>query len=116
MAGSFAKATVTLCLSVAGASYPLAMDRDGWHKEAPHRFLRAVGKANLTSRRVVTLNRVWSFCLRVARSAWARLVVLILLMIFQMVALWLLGQMVDLCISLMELWVELATKHLELTL
>jgi hypothetical protein len=52
----------------------------------------------------------------VLRHPWTRLVVLILLTMFQMVLLWLLGQMVDLCISLMELWVELARKHLEITL
>jgi len=43
-------------------------------------------------------------------------VVLILLTMFQMVLLWLLGQMVDLCISIAELWLELARKHLEITL
>ena len=34
----------------------------------------------------------------------------------QLVLLLVLGYMVDLCISLMELWAELARKHLELTL
>lgn len=37
-------------------------------------------------------------------------------MMVQMVLLWLLGQMVDLCIDLMNVWVELAAKHLEITL
>ena len=54
--------------------------------------------------------------MRVARHPLTRVVVLILLMMLQMVLLWLLGLMVDLCVSLMELWVELARKHLELTL
>lgn len=52
----------------------------------------------------------------VLRSPWTRVVVLILLTMFQMVLLWLLGQMVDLCISIAELWLELARKHLEITL
>jgi hypothetical protein len=54
--------------------------------------------------------------MRVAQHPATRFVVLILLMMLQMVLLWLLGQMVDLCISLMEVWVELARKHLEITL
>jgi hypothetical protein len=54
--------------------------------------------------------------MRVAQHPVTRFVVLILLMMLQMVLLWLLGQMVDLCISLMEVWVELARKHLEITL
>ena len=33
----------------------------------------------------------------------------------QLVALYALGELIDLCISLMELWAELARKHLELT-
>jgi hypothetical protein len=35
---------------------------------------------------------------------------------FQLVLLWLLGQMVELCLALMEVWLELARKHLEITL
>lgn len=54
--------------------------------------------------------------MRVLRHPAAKPVVLILLTMFQLGFLWLLGQMVDLCISLMELWVELAAKHLEITL
>lgn len=41
---------------------------------------------------------------------------LIVGLVVQLVLLWLLGELVDLCISLMELWAELARKHLELTL
>jgi hypothetical protein len=59
---------------------------------------------------------VWSFSMRVARHPWTRLVVLVLLMMFQLVLLWLLGQMVELCLKLMEVWLELATKHLEIVL
>ena len=40
----------------------------------------------------------------------------ILGLVVQLVLLWLLGQMVDLCISLFEVWAELAAKHLEITL
>ena len=54
--------------------------------------------------------------MRLYQHPLTRVVVLILLMMFQMVLLWLLGQMVDLCISLMEVWAELAAKHLEITL
>jgi hypothetical protein len=52
----------------------------------------------------------------VARSPWTRVVVLILLMMLQLVLLWLLGQMVNLCLDLMDVWLELARKHLEITL
>lgn len=54
--------------------------------------------------------------MRVARHPWTRPVVLILLTMFQLVLLWLLGQMVELCLALMEVWLELAAKHLEITL
>lgn len=33
----------------------------------------------------------------------------------QLVALYALGELIDLCVSLMEVWAELARKHLELT-
>ena len=45
--------------------------------------------------------------------AWAGIIVGLMV---QLVALWFLGEMIDLCISLMEVWAELARKHLELTL
>jgi hypothetical protein len=54
--------------------------------------------------------------MRIARSPWTRVVVLVLLTMFQLVLLWLLGQLVELCILLMEVWAELAKKHLEITL
>jgi hypothetical protein len=34
----------------------------------------------------------------------------------QLLLLWLVGQMVDLCIDLADLWLALAKKHLEITL
>lgn len=43
-------------------------------------------------------------------------VVLVLAFVAQLLALMYLGYLVDLCLSLMELWAELARKHLELTL
>ena len=45
--------------------------------------------------------------------AWA---LLLLGLVVQVVLLWLAGYLVDLAISLMELWADLARKHLELTL
>ena len=84
--------------------------------EAPHRYVKAVVKANLTLSRSVLLSRVWGFVMSVLRHPWTRPVVLILLTMFQLVLLWLLGQMVELCLSLMEVWLELAAKHLEITL
>lgn len=63
------------------------------------------------------LGHSWvSLSMRVARHPATRVVVLILLTMFQLGLLWLLGQMVELCLSLMELWLELARKHLEITL
>lgn len=55
----------------------------------------------------------------VNRAPWRRhlpLIVFCLSLAVQAVLLWLLGELVDLSISLMELWTELARKHLELTL
>ena len=37
-------------------------------------------------------------------------------LIVQLVLLWLMWQLVDLCISLMEVWAELAAKHLRIML
>jgi len=45
--------------------------------------------------------------------AWAMLIVGLLV---QVVLLWLAGYLIDLAISLMELWADLARKHLELTM
>jgi hypothetical protein len=78
----------------------------------------AVGRPSVRLRRSrFPRARCWvALFMRVAQHPATRFVVLILLMMLQMVLLWLLGQMVDLCISLMEVWVELARKHLEITL
>ena len=43
-------------------------------------------------------------------------VALVLALLVQLVLLLVLGYMIDLCLSLMEVWAELARKHLELTL
>jgi len=40
----------------------------------------------------------------------------LLALVAESVMLWLLAYMIDLCISLMELWAELAAKHLEIVL
>lgn len=37
-------------------------------------------------------------------------------LVMQLLLLWLAGYLIDLAISLMELWAELARKHLEITL
>jgi hypothetical protein len=41
---------------------------------------------------------------------------LLLGLLMQVLLLWLLGEMIGLCIALMEVWAELAAKHLEITL
>jgi hypothetical protein len=46
---------------------------------------------------------------------WAVLA-LLLGLLMQVGLLWLLGEMIGLCIALMEVWAELAAKHLEITL
>jgi hypothetical protein len=46
---------------------------------------------------------------------WA-LLALVLGLVMQALLLWLLGEMISLCIALMEVWAELAAKHLEITL
>jgi len=50
---------------------------------------------------------------------WRRLVVIVavlLTLVIEAVMLYWLSELVDLCIMLMEVWTELARKHLELTL
>lgn len=49
-------------------------------------------------------------------SSGSRTTFLIVGLVVQMVLLWLLGELVSLCISLFEVWAELAAKHLEITL
>jgi hypothetical protein len=53
------------------------------------------------------------------RRPWLRIlnvVAIVLALVIDVVALYVLGYMIDLCLSLMELWAELARKHLEITL
>ena len=74
---------------------------------------------------------VWRTAARYTVPRWKRAVVLskrpeirqlaartllLVAMVLQVVLLTVLGYMVDLCLSLMEVWAELARKHLELTL
>jgi len=86
------------------------------HKEAPHIGRDPVGDVGALARKPLSIRVVWSFFLTVAGSWWTRVVVLILLTMFQLVLLWLLGQLVDVSLGVMELWLELARKHLEITL
>lgn len=50
------------------------------------------------------------------RRQWLVFGAVVLTLIAEAVILWLLAEMIDLCISLMELWAELAAKHLEIVL
>lgn len=52
---------------------------------------------------------------RLAASYW-RVLLLLVGILVQVVLTVLMWQLVDLCIALMEVWAELARKHLELTL
>lgn len=52
-------------------------------------------------------------------SSWRRAAVVLavcLTLLIEASMLWILAELVDLCISLMELWAELAAKHLQITL
>jgi hypothetical protein len=52
------------------------------------------------------------------RLHWGRLCVGVFGLVGLVVQMWLLwaaGELVDLCLSLMEVWAELARKHLEIT-
>lgn len=64
------------------------------------------------------VTKVWlrSAIPKVIHSPILRLVVLVLLMGIQSILLVAGYQLVDLCIQLAELWVDLARKHLEITL
>jgi len=70
-----------------------------------YRGLRRLARTSLPGRLAGTRGR---------RFLAAGLVVLALTVEFIM--LWTLAELVELCISLMELWAELAAKHLEITL
>lgn len=50
---------------------------------------------------------------------WRRLLLVVAVvgtLVIEAVMLWMLSELVGLCISLMEVWTELAAKHLEITL
>lgn len=85
-------------------------------RKAPQAGQDPGGDAGSLTRRPLSIRRLWCFSVRVARNPWTRVVVLILLTMFQMLLVWLVGELIDLSISLMELWAELARKHLEITL
>jgi len=65
------------------------------------------------SRRSVAL---WDLCHQPAGRRLLHSLLICLGLVVQGVLLLVVGYMVDLCISLMELWAELARKHLEITL
>ena len=53
------------------------------------------------------------------RLPWRRLAIIaavVITLVIEAVMLYWLAELVDLCISLMEVWTELAAKHLEITL
>lgn len=68
----------------------------------------------------VELSRVVALALRATRSRMVHLITMRLLLclglVFQVVLLLVAGYLIDLSVSLMELWAQLARKHLELTM
>lgn len=70
-----------------------------------------------SARRALTVSpsSVRAFCVQLARSYW-RLGLVLVGLVVQVVLTVLMWQLVDLTISLMEVWAELARKHLELVL
>lgn len=56
---------------------------------------------------------------RLAGTRWPRFLsvaIVVIALVAEFIMLWMLAELVDLCISLMELWAELAAKHLEIQL
>jgi len=78
---------------------------------SPVRLTRPHGRLRGQRQREVT-----RIVLSVYRSPATRFVVLVVLMIIQGALCLLAAYLIDLGISLMELWADLARKHLELTL
>lgn len=84
------------------------------------------GHRSVTPLLVVLLRLVWRMVGRLLspdsrwpaiRRHWRRILVwtaVVASLVVQAVMLWILGELVDLCIALMEVWTELAYKHLEL--
>lgn len=65
--------------------------------------------------------RLWRLLRAVPKSwplwrKWALVFLWLVGLVCQVVLVWLAGALVDLCISLMEVWLELAEKHLEIVL
>ena len=77
---------------------------------AVHRWVRDLVARSLRPRR--------SGPHRVNTSArnrsWVSLAALCLALLVQALLIYALGELIDLCVSLMELWAELARKHLEI--
>lgn len=65
---------------------------------------------------IVEAVRFFTGTARLLASPGARWLLMLLGLVVQGVLLWLMWELVDLCISLMEVWAELARKHLELML
>lgn len=75
--------------------------------------------ASTSCSRISTLDMMERLLSWRPRAATRRRVGTILILVgfvVQTVLLWFLAEVVDLCISLMEVWTELATKHLEILL
>lgn len=90
--------------------------------DSSHRQWKCWASWSLTTsrrctRKVLALSpsRVRAFCARGFRDHWRLLLVLVGFLV-QAVLTFLMWQLVDLTIALMEVWAELARKHLELVL
>ena len=87
------------------------------HTKKPPTTLSAAFLKGTTDRlRDVSLKRVWVAISNVAHRPSTSILLLILLTIIDAALCLLAMYLIDLGISLMELWAELARKHLELTL
>ena len=84
------------------------------HAQIPPRWRAWSGLLYATARVVLARSRGLSSSPTIRLLlAWG---LLLLGLVVQVVLLWVAGYLIDLSISLMELWAELAQKHLELTL
>jgi hypothetical protein len=79
-------------------------------------WLALVHKLALAGARVVVDNIAKRVRWIPRRSKLWAILALLLGLVMQVGLLWLLGEMIGLCIALMEVWAELAAKHLEITL
>jgi hypothetical protein len=89
----------------------------GEDREASRRFPETVGRLGreLARGRSLSPKGIPAFRALAARLPWRTLLVLVGFLV-QVVLTVLVYQLVDLSITLMEVWAELARKHLELTL